>query len=130
MTELKTVITEVVNGTEITYILDRATETYLPEIEIPKQKNLGRYGKMRAEYLKENHSGIYQSMLMCGTLNSHCAAIEETAYSRIDIIVKAMAKADDLSEEMKNSNPLKWAGLMNNYKSCAEEIVFDELIYR
>jgi len=130
MKELKNVITEIVNGMKITYILDEATGTYLPDIRLPEQKNLGRYGRMRARYLKENHSGIYQSMLMCGTLNSHCAEIEEAAYSRIEIIVNGMAAADGLSEEMKNTDPLKWAGLMNNYKSCAEEIVLDELIYR
>ena len=32
-------------------------------------------------------------------------------------------------ENLKNTSPLKWTGLMNNYKYVAEEIIFKELIY-
>ncbi len=126
---MKKEFTEIVGGTEIRYVLDEATGTYLPDWELPKQRELGRYGRMRAEFLKENHKGLYQAMLIKGTLNEHCAEVEDTAYERLDRMVKAMAKADGLTEEMKNSDPLHWAGMMNNYKSCAEEILFSELIY-
>ena len=34
-----------------------------------------------------------------------------------------------LSENEKQNYQLSWVGLMNNYKSCAEEIVLQELIY-
>ena len=34
-----------------------------------------------------------------------------------------------LSEKEKQNDGLSWVGLMNNYKSCAEEIVLQELIY-
>ena len=34
-----------------------------------------------------------------------------------------------LSEKEKQQDQLSWVGLMNNYKSCAEEIVLQELIY-
>ena len=30
---------------------------------------------------------------------------------------------------LKNTNPLKWTGLMNNCKYLGEEIIFRELIY-
>ncbi len=30
---------------------------------------------------------------------------------------------------LENTNHLEWIGLMNNYKHCAEEIVYKELIY-
>lgn len=40
-----------------------------------------------------------------------------------------MAKADGLTEGMKNTDPLRWVGLMNNYKSCAEEMILNELIF-
>ena len=121
--------TEVVSGAEIRYVLDEMTGTYHPDWELPRQRELGRYGKMRAEFLRENRKGLYQAMLIKGTLNEHCAEVEDTVYERLDRIVKAMAKADRLNEEMKNTDTLRWVGLMNNYKSCAEEIIFDEIIY-
>ena len=40
-----------------------------------------------------------------------------------------MLERDSIDENLKNTNPLKWTGLMNNYKHCVEEIVFKELIY-
>ena len=126
---MKKEFTEIVGKEEICYVLDEATGTYLPDWELPKQRELGHYGRMRAEFLKENHKGLYQAMLIKGTLNEHCAEVEDTAYERLDRMVKAMEKADGLTEEMKNANPLRWVGMMNNYKSCAEEAILNELIF-
>ena len=125
---MKKEFTEIVGGTEIRYVLDEATGTYLPDWELPKQRELGCYGKMRAEFLKENHKVLYQAMLIKGTLNEHCAEVEDTVYERLDRMVKAMARADGLTEEMKNTDPLRWVGMMNNYKNCAKEIM-NELIF-
>ena len=36
---------------------------------------------------------------------------------------------DLIDENLKNTNPLKWTGLMNNYKNFIEEIILKELIY-
>lgn len=126
---MKKEFTEIVSGTEIRYILDEATGTYLPDWELLPQRELGHYGKMRAKFLKENHNSLYQAMLIKGTLNEHCAEVEDTAYERLDRIVKAMAKADGLTEEMKNTDPLRWVGMMNNYKSSAEEVILNKLIF-
>ena len=126
---MKKEFTEIVGGTEIRYVLDEATGTYLPDWELPKQRELGCYGKMRAEFLKENHKVLYQAMLIKGTLNEHCAEVEDTVYERLDRMVKAMARADGLTEEMKNTDPLRWVGMMNNYKNCAEEMILSELIF-
>lgn len=43
--------------------------------------------------------------------------------------VKAFAEADGCDEELKAADQMKWVGLMNNYRHCAEEIIFKELIY-
>ena len=83
MTEtLPKTITE--NG--IQYILDEETQTYLPDWEISEQKEIGKYGLMRRDYLMNNRKSIYQSMLLNGTLNSHLAEIDETASRRLSEI--------------------------------------------
>lgn len=129
MDELKKEFTEVVGGREIRDILDEATGTYLPDWELTPQREIGRYGRMRLRYLKENRNSLYQAMCLKGTLNAHLADVDDRAFEYIERITKAMAKFDGLTEEMKNSDPLRWVGMMNNYKSCAEEIIFSELIY-
>ena len=43
--------------------------------------------------------------------------------------MKQMPEKNPIDENLKNTAPLKWTGLMNNYKHLAEEIVLNELIY-
>ena len=40
-----------------------------------------------------------------------------------------MAKTEGVTEQMKASNPMRWAGLMNNFRHSAEETVLNDLIY-
>ena len=48
---------------------------------------------------------------------------------RFNAIVNAYAKAENTDEALKVSDPMRWVGLMNNYRNSAEEIVFKELVY-
>ena len=48
---------------------------------------------------------------------------------RFDLLMKQMLEKNPIDENLKNTDPLKWVGLMNNYKHSAEEIVLNELIY-
>lgn len=41
-----------------------------------------------------------------------------------------LKEKSDLTEEMKNSDPLYWVGTMNAIKGQAEEIVYNEIIYK
>ena len=42
--------------------------------------------------------------------------------------MKQMLVKNPIDENLKDTNPLKWVGLMNNYKHCVEEIIYYELI--
>ena len=43
--------------------------------------------------------------------------------------MKQILERIPIDENLKNTNPLKWTGLMNNYIYSVEEIIFKELIY-
>ena len=43
--------------------------------------------------------------------------------------MKQMLDKNPIDENLKDSDPLKWAGLMNNYKHLVEEIIYKEFIY-
>ena len=62
-------------------------------------------------------------MLMDGVLNSYLHNVDEQANKILEQTVKAFADADVCDEELKASDQMKWAGLMNNYQHCAEEII-------
>ena len=43
--------------------------------------------------------------------------------------MKQMLEKFPIDENLKDTNPLEWVSLMNNYKYSAEEIICSELIY-
>ena len=50
---------------------------YLPDLELPKeQRPIGRWGRMRLEYLKEHRPGLYTRLILSGKLGSHLADVE------------------------------------------------------
>ena len=113
----------------IQYTLDERTQTYLPDLELPVQKEIGKYGLMRRTYLMNNRKGTYQAMLLKGTLNSHLAEIDETASRRLSEILPKMAKEAGATEELKATDQMAWVGMMNTLKAQAEEMIISELIY-
>ena len=54
---------------------------------------------------------------------------KEQAQKEINFIIKDLKSKSDLTEDMKNTNPLYWVGTMNSIKNQAEEIVLKKLIY-
>ena len=106
---------------------------YVPNLVVPKDEYpdycIGKYGRLRLNYLKENKKAEYIIMFMNKTLNKHLKEIQEIAQVRVDLIVEQLKKENNLTEEMKNTNQLYWVGMMNNFKNEAEEIVYNELIY-
>ena len=44
-------------------------------------------------------------------------------------LVKQMVEKQGVTEQLKMQDQMKWVGLMNGIKACAEEIVLKERIY-
>lgn len=66
---------------------------------------------------------------MNGTLSSHIEEVQEQASNQVEDTIDKLKATSELSEDMKNTDPLKWAGIMNAIKNQAEEIVIKDLIY-
>ena len=93
------------------------------------QPILGKYGRMRRTFLQEHCKTQYNLMLMNDTLWSHLREIDEQAQSTVNAIIARMAEIDGVTEELKATDPMRWIGLMNNYRHCAEELVIREIVY-
>ena len=104
---------------------------YIPNLVISNTKNfkLGKYGKMRLNYLKTEKKAEYTILLMDDKLSEHLQEIDETATARYNLLMKQFAEQENITEELKANNQLEWVKLMNNYKNTAEEIILNELIY-
>ena len=75
-------------------------------------ENLGKYGRMRKQYLQAHKQEIYNSLLLSGTLHTHLLEIDHTARKRLELMMPEMAKAAGATEDLKARDPLRWAGLM------------------
>lgn len=99
-------------------------------IKETKDKPLNKYGLLKLEYLKKNKKALYQQLLMTNELNNFLFSVGNEAQEMVDRLMDDYIKNDSrLSEKEKQQDQLSWVGIMNNYKSCAEEIVLQELIY-
>lgn len=68
-------------------------------------------------------------MFMNKTLRKHIVETDKLAKERFEILMKQMLNKNPIDENLKNTDHLKWTGLMNNYKHSVEEIIFKEIIY-
>ena len=117
---------------EITY--HKEEDYFVPDLYLEKEdyKNdyiIGKYGHLRLEYLKNNKKAEYTIMFINKTLRKHIVETDKQAKLRFKILMKQMLEKNSIDENLKNTAPLKWIGLMNNYKNSVEEIILEELIY-
>lgn len=115
--------------TGIEYI--RKGDYYIPNLVTPPRKNIkiGKYGRMRAKYLKENKKAEYSIMLIDNTLQDHLIEIDRSAKERYDFLIKQFAEKENITEELKANNQMEWVQKMNNIKNSVEEIILKELIF-
>lgn len=91
--------------------------------------HIGKYGRLRLNYIKETKRGLYTELMINGTLSKHLAEIEKTAFERVSIIIKQLSELENVNEALKSRDQLAWVQAMNNIKNRAEEIVFNEILY-
>ena len=101
----------------------------IPDVTLNETKPIGRYGRMRKKFLKENRPILYSRMLLSETLYPHLLETEETMERRMEELIPKLAETAGATEKLKAADPMKWVGLMNNCKAQAEEILLSELVY-
>ena len=101
----------------------------VPDVELPEQKPIGKYGRMHLDYLKQHRSGRYSALLGEGRLNAYLSEIDEQAHEMPTSLTVEFAKAQGIDEHLKATDQMRWVQMMNNVKAQAEEIVANELLY-
>ena len=72
---------------------------------------------------------LFNELVLSDKLFEHCAAIDEAARNRMELIVRSLAKQYGVTEQLKAENQMEWVRQMNACKAQAEEVVKAELIY-
>lgn len=105
---------------------------YIPDIQCSvegKKRNIGKYGRLREKFLKENRKAIFDHLVTSEELVNHLVSVDKEARKQINMIISQLAKEENVNENLKASNHILWMQKMNNIKNRAEEIVIKELIY-
>lgn len=80
-------------------------------------------------YLKEHRKELYSTLMMEGKLVTYLNEVDDTANSRMELLIRQMQEKQGIDEKIKFQNQMKWVGLMNNIKASAEEIVLKDMVY-
>ena len=109
----------------------RCGDYLLPDLGLTdeEQRPLGKYGRMRLNYLKEHRPGLFSSLLLSGKLMEQLHEIDKICNARLKQLVPRMQVSEGITEELKASDQLEWVRRMNSIRHQVEETLLDELIY-
>ena len=114
------------NSRNVTYLT--VGDYQLPNLILNQpRKPLGKYGRLRRTYLKEQRPVLYHTMLLSGSLYPHLMEVEQTAESRMQQMMAELLKQNPAPD--KAQNQLMWVQHINSLKAQAEEMILTELIY-
>ena len=116
--------------TGIEYI--KQGDYYLPNLILaPEETNykIGKYGRLKLNYLKNNKKVEYSILLIENKLNRYLHEIDIVSEDMLKSIISQLMKQENVTEELKSTNQMEWVQAMNNIKNRAEEIILKELIY-
>ena len=110
---------------------ERQGDYLIPCLTVPAEEEqpIGTWGQRHLDYLKQYRKVTYTNFLTSGKLNTYLADINKQAQERFERLIEGMKQAQGITEQLKEENALEWVGLLGNIRTCAREIVNEEIIY-
>ena len=125
---MKESIHDTTNGLDYTLVSDH----YLPNLTVaaPAEHPTGRWGRLHKMYLKEQHPIRYNQLLLSGELGGYLAKLDKQTEEQLALTIRQMQEAEGVTEALKAADQLEWVRRMNNIRNRAEEIVYNEIVYK
>ena len=98
-------------------------------LESKEHRPIGRWGRMHRAYLEAEHPGLYERLILNGTLNKHMADAEERARTMLELLISQMAQQEGITERLKATEQIEWVRRMNSVRSRVEEIILEKAIH-
>ena len=73
-----------------------------------EQKPIGIWGQRHLRYLKNHRKVFYANLLTSGKLNNYLADIDKQAKEMFERLIKQMATADGITEQLKAADQMAW----------------------
>ena len=102
----------------------------IPNVTLPEQNDyqIGKYGRMHLDYIKQHRRGRYTTLLTEGKLNTRLHEIDLEANEMLETIIPRLTTERGIDEDLKARDMLRWVAEMNNIKASTEEIVLREVV--
>ena len=104
---------------------------YYPNLTIDDtdHRPIGRWGWMHKAYLEDAHPGLYERLILNGTLDRHLADAEEHARAMLERLIGQMIQQEGITERLKATEQMEWVRRMNSVRSRVEEIILEKVIH-
>ena len=102
----------------------------IPNVTLPEQTDyqIGKYGRMHLDYIKQHRRGRYTTLITEGRLNARLHEIDFEANKMLETIISCFASERGIDENLKSHDMIRWVAEMNNIRASAEEIVLREVV--
>ena len=110
---------------EIEYI--QVGDYQLPNLKV-EEMHLNRFGRAKLDYLKKHDYGLYFKLLTKNELKDYLLKVQKEADDLYERLVEEYKIKWNVTEELKQKNQIKRVLMMNNIKSCVDEIVYKTLL--
>ena len=96
----------------------------IPEVTLPEQTDyqIGKYGRMHLDYIKQHRRGRYTTLLIESKLNARLHEIDLEANKMLETIIPRLATERGIHENLKACDMLRWVAEMNNIKATQRSI--------
>ena len=84
---------------------------------------------MHRAYLEQTNPLLLNHLILTGRLHIYLADLNEQAQDRYRLIIRQMAAAEGVTEDLKRRSRWEWVKAMNSIVNRAEESIKRELIY-
>ncbi len=104
---------------------------YLPDLlPAEEEHKIGIWGQRYLHFIKKHRKVLYTNLLTTGVLNKHLAEVDTRAQTMLNDLIKTFAEQEGVDEVLKEQNQMEWIGRMNNIRNRAEEIVYNEVLFK
>ena len=89
---------------------------------------IGIWGQRHLRWLKQSRRVTYTNLLTTGRMYEYLREIDAQASKELELVIRHLAKAEGVTEQLKAEDQMEWVRRMNSIKIRAEEILCRELI--
>ena len=98
-------------------------------LEEEQQMDIGKWGRMRLEYIKSNKKALYTALFLDGDLIPKMAEFNKSCEQMQETMTSQMMEKRQITEQLKKKDQMLWVQEMNSIRDTIEEYITREMIY-